>query len=112
MPGTSFNSWIKPLVISEGETVSRSCFSAYEYSDSVQLAIKSPDTLPETVVIEVSNDDVDYNTLEDATGDIVVPSAGKARAYTQMLPFKYFRLRAGAAVAADRTFELYKTWIG
>lgn len=107
-----FNASLSDVTIASGGTTSRSVFSDYEYSDARFLTIQSPGTLDAiTFTIEVSQDGTTWATLANQTANIVVPAAGKAIQYTEMLSSKYFRLKAASAVAADRAFKISKQWI-
>ena len=106
----SFVSPLPDLVIANGATASN-VISRNEYADAVSIAIQAPATLAETVTIQVSYDNSTWATLHDGTADIASPLAGKARQYIEMFGFNYFRLLAGSAVGAARTFKVGKQWV-
>lgn len=108
----SFDGWIYDATVASGGTVSRGVKGAYEYSDAVAIGIQSPATMDATTwTIEVSQDDSTYATLKDSSGTAIgPPGAGSARQYTEMLGFKFFRIKSSGATAADRTFKLSKLW--
>lgn len=107
-----FNASLSDVTIASGGTTSRSVFSDYEYSDARFLSIQSPGTLDAaTFTIEVSQDGITWATLATQAANVVVPAAGKAIQYTEMLSSKYFRIKASAAVGADRVFKVSKQWI-
>lgn len=106
----SFDSRLHDVVISSGQTTTRSISGIYEYSDATAIIIQSPGTLDAgTYTIEVTNDDSTWATLEDAGGNLGVPAAGKARQYTEILGSRAFRIK-GPSAAADRTFLVSKQW--
>jgi len=69
-----------------------------------RVLILAPATLPETVTVLVSIDDVTYVTLQSGATDIAVPQ-GKG---TQINGFqcRYLKLQASGAVGANRVFGL------
>lgn len=93
---------VDDLVIESGQTVSSETLgeSLLRYARGVTLF--SPDTLPETVTIEVTDDGTNWVTLQSGAVDIELP-AGKATVVT-VLSSRGLRLVAGGAVGADRTF--------
>ena len=106
----SFDAAIENVVILSGATTSRSIGAVDSYSDATAICIQSPSTLDAgTYIIQVSRDGSTWATLEDAGGDITVPAANKARQYTEIHGFKWFRL-SGPTAAADRTFLVSKQW--
>jgi len=118
---TSYAS-LPDLVIPNGQTHSQVFNGVYVYHDAVGgIEIYSPDTLPESVYIEVNQDQLATNSSSgwkpietfDDTGASVrlyVPGAGKAQTYTDMIPAGSFRLTSTTAVVADRTFKCNKLW--
>lgn len=69
------------------------------------MGIAAPAALPETVTVEIAErSEGTFNTLQSGGVDITI-AAGKAIVLTQM-PYSVFRLHAGVAVAADRTFRV------
>lgn len=101
---------ITELVVSSGSTVSNSLSANYDYSDATQICIQSPGTMDAgTWIIQVSYNGSTWATLNDGSADIGPPAAGKARPYTEMLGFAYFRI-SGPTAAADRTFRVSKQW--
>lgn len=107
----SFDSNLEDLVILSGATSSRVVDAEAESADAAAIMIYGPVTLAESVVIAVSYDNVTFVTLHDGTADIASPLAGKARQYTELQGAKYWKLLAGGAVAADRTFKVAKNWV-
>lgn len=105
----NFIATCEDLVIASGQTSSRVVTSALETADSSQINIQSPGTLPDTVTIQVSHDNSTWATLYDGTADVGVPPAGKGSVYDN-ISFPYWKLVAGSAVAANRTFKLSKLY--
>jgi hypothetical protein len=106
----SFDAAIENVVILSGATSTRWIEGVDSYSDATAICIQSPSALDAgTYMIEVSRDGSTAATLEDAGGDITVPAANKARQYTEIHGFKYFRIK-GPTAAADRTFLVSKQW--
>lgn len=106
----SFDGAIESVVISSGGTTTRWIEGVKEYSDATAICIQSPSALDAgTYTIEVSRDGSTAATLTDAGGDLSVPAASKARQYTEIHGFKYFRIK-GPTAAADRTFIVSKQW--
>ena len=97
------------LVIASGQTTSRAVNTANETIDAWWLNIQSPATLPEICTIEVSHDSTTWTTLNNGTSDVSTPGAGKGGIY-ENLSFPFFRIKAGTAVGATRTFKLSKAW--
>jgi hypothetical protein len=98
------------LVIPSGESSSEAISREF-YDDAVAVAIQAPAVLAETVNIEVSLDGTTYAILHDGTANIVTPTAGKARVYTELPLFKKFRLTCAAGTAAAaRTFLIARVW--
>ena len=93
------------LTIVSGQTLSPALdLDTYGKRYVRRLLVLAPATLPETVTLAVSVDDVTYATLQSGAADIIFP-ATKA---TQINGFqvRYIKMQAGGAVAADRTFSL------
>src|SRR5918999_5203191 len=67
--------------------------------------VYAPATLPEAVTVEVSADEVTWDTLR-ANGEDVALAAGKADPLIG-LACHALRLKAGANVAADRVFTVH-----
>lgn len=107
---SNFNATLTDVTIPSGASVSRSVKAVSEYADANLIGIISPATLPDTVTIQVSHDDVTYATLNNGTADVAAPAAGKAGVYDQLV-FPYWRLSAAANVAADRTFKVSKNYL-
>lgn len=106
----SFDGAIENVVILSGATTTRSIEGVDSYSDATAICIQSPAALDAgTYSIEVSRDGATWATLEDAGGDITVPAASKARQYTEIHGFKWFRIK-GPTAGADRTFLVSKQW--
>lgn len=106
----SFNAALKDVVILSGATTSRAVEGVYEYDDAAAITMQAPATLAETCTLEVSQDSTTFVTLNDGTADIAPPLAGKGRQYIELIGWKYWRIKAGSAAAADRTFKVTKTW--
>lgn len=106
----SFDAAIENVVILSGETSTRAIEGVDEYSDATAICIQSPGTLDAgTYSIQVSRDGSTWATLEDAGGDLSVPAANKARQYTEIHGFKFFRI-TGPTAGANRTFLVSKQW--
>ena len=105
----TFTSSLADITISSGGTTSRTV-SREETSDAVAITLQAPATLSETLTIETSFDGTTFATLNDGSSDIAPPLAGKARQYTELVGWNYWRLKAGSAVGADRTFKAWKQW--
>jgi hypothetical protein len=106
----TFTSSIADVVVASGGTTSRTVEARGEYADATAITIQAPATLAETCTIEVSSDGTTFVTLSDGTADIGPPAAGKGRQYIEMNGFAYWRIKAGSAAAADRTFKVWKQW--
>lgn len=106
----SFDAAIENVIILSGATNTRSIHGHDAYSDATAICIQSPATLDAgTYSIEVSRDNSTWATLADASGDVTVPAAGKARQYTEIHGFKFFRIK-GPTAAANRVFLVSKQW--
>ena len=98
--------------IPNGSTTSNVISAWNTYGGSAGIMIYSPTTLPETVEIEVSPDisttPTNWYQVQDGDplGDITVPAAGKAMYYERLVLANHIRFVAGAAVGADRVFNL------
>jgi hypothetical protein len=82
------------------------------FRDADSITIFAPDTLPETVTVQVDSSEtaVNFNPLFRGAADVTVP-AGKAITI-ELLSFKALKVVAGAGVAAQRTFKVNKNvWI-
>lgn len=73
---------------------------------AMDLGIFAPNTLPETVTVEVAADEAltEWRDLQSAGADVVL-TAGKCTVVPES-PFFGLRLSAGVAVAAERTFTI------
>jgi hypothetical protein len=109
------------LVIASGATVSNVFQGVYVFHDAIGLQIYSPDTLPETVYIEVNKDQQATNTSSgwkpyevfDNAGvsiNLFVPGAGKSQTYQEPIFAGSMRLKSTGAVGADRVFQVNKIW--
>lgn len=95
------------LAIASGQTESPEVdFTRGIHAWVRSLTVASPDTLPETVTVQVTTkrSGGNFNPLQSGGADITLPAA-KA---TSISPISFARMKlvAGAAVAAIRTFEL------
>jgi hypothetical protein len=72
---------------------------------SFNAMLYAPATLPETVTVEVSPDDVVWDTLRASGSDITL-AAGKADPLIGLTCYA-LRLKAGAAVAGARVFTFH-----
>lgn len=111
------------LVISSGQTVSNvltargaptapnMATTGDGYRDSDFITIHAPDTLPEAVVVNVSDrSGGNFNPLQRNAVDVAVP-AGKSIT-VDGISFEQLELVAGGAVAATRTFKVEKgVWV-
>ena len=109
------------ITILAGQTQSRIVIGPNEYNDAEQLIFYAPAVLAEAVVIQVNRNplalagDANWVTLQVVIGaalaDAASPVAGKARGFgSELCGTMAFRFVAGAAVAADRTFQCTKHW--
>lgn len=103
--------WVTNLVIAAAATESNA-LTAGELADAETLTIFAPGTLPEAVRIQVSNTNspaaADWRDLDEGGGDIVI-GAGQARS-VDLVAFKAIRLLAAAGVAAERVFNVNKSF--
>lgn len=105
---------LENVTIANGETASRWVVASDEYSDalSLGLAFEGAQDGGVTFTIEVSkNHDAtspDVQTLHNASGAITLPGANIARQYTEMLPFRAWRILASGAVTGAQAFLLSK----
>lgn len=109
------------LIIPNGTDVSQVFNSVHVYSDAIGIMIYSPSTLPETVYIEVNQDQeatasssgwAAFETF-DTSGSAInlfVPGAGKAQVYQEIIFSGSFRLKSTTNVAGDRTFKCNKLY--
>ena len=106
----SFDGAIEDVIILSGATTTRNIEGVDYYSDATAICIQSPAALDVgTYSIQVSRDGILWATLEDAGGAITVPIATRARQYTEIHGFKWFRI-AGPTAAANRIFLVSKQW--
>jgi hypothetical protein len=106
-----YNTKLDDVIILSAGTASRSVYDNDEYMDAVAIGIISPATLDATTfVIQVSADNIAWARLQagEPPLDVDAPAAGKARVYYELVNFPYWRILAGGAVAANRTFKVYK----
>lgn len=87
--------------------------SVAELEDAESITIFAPAVLPEAVKVQIANNKApaagDWRDLDEGAGDIVI-GAGQARTL-DFLSFQSLRLQAGAGVAADRVFNVNKTFV-
>lgn len=102
---------LPPLIIPNGQT-SSNVIGVESLSDAANILLMAPVGLAETVTIQVSNDGINWFTLNDGTADIKTPAAGKAMSYylAALGGAFYLKLLAGAAVAAQRTYLVSKQY--
>jgi len=111
---------LPPITIPNGTAVSALVRGVYMYHDAVGLMFYSPATLPESVYFEINQDE---NATETSTGwvalqsyasgalaNVVLPAAGCAQVYQEVVFSGCFRLRSTTNVAADRVFTANKVW--
>lgn len=110
MAGTvSFIASLPDLVVASSGTTSNSMDAKYQTSDANAVVIAAPASLDAvTYTLQVSMDNTTYYTLSDGTADIGPPAAGKARQYTELLGWPYFRIAQSGAAASSRTFKCFK----
>lgn len=96
-------SFHRTLTIESGQTLSNT-LGRSELERVQDIGIFAPDTLPETVTVQVAADEAltEWCDLQSAGADVVA-AAGKCTVISHS-PFFGLRLSAGAAVAADRAF--------
>ena len=97
------------LTIPAGQTTSNVARAWETYGNSAGLIIQSPATLPETVTIQVSNDNgASWGAFQDGSplADVTTPAAGKAAVYDRLAIAQQFRLVAGAAAGGNRVFSI------
>lgn len=99
------------VVIANGQTSSNTVSAALVYEDAMTIGLQAPATLPETVTIYVSQDGTNWNALYDGSTTVLAPLATYAASYP-VFPWKYFKLVAGGAVAAERIFKMSKSVLG
>jgi hypothetical protein len=103
------------ITIPSGDTVSNIVRAKEVYGDAVGIMLYAPAVLTETCVIEVTHDREattlsTFVTLQDGSPltDVAPPTAGKAIPYFNLATAAAFRIKAGSAVGADRTFKMTK----
>lgn len=106
----AFVSALADVVVLSGGTDSRNVVAYGESADASAICIQAPATLAETCTLQVSFDGTTFAALSDGTVDIAPPLAGKARQYVELIGFPFWRIHAGSAVGADRTFKVWKQW--
>lgn len=80
-------------------------FTTGEHAWVKDMIVVAPDTLPETVTIHVAKDSTgNFNALQSGGTDITLPVA-KAT-HVGPVAYRFLKLVAGVAVAADRDFDL------
>lgn len=100
---------LEDLVIASGGTTSRWVSTETETADAVLIGIQAPATLPEGITFQVSDDQSTVAVIENDSGDVSGPAAGRYREYDN-ISARYWRLLANGAVGGDRTFKLKKIW--
>ena len=101
------------LVIASGATASRWVDTQNEVADADAISIQAPGTLAEAITIQVADDIATPAAFQVLTVAVAGPTVATARVYTKEYNpanFKFWRLLAGAGVAADRTFILRKRY--
>lgn len=83
------------------------------FRDADSITIYAPDTLPETVTVQVDSTEpaaTNFNPLQRGGADVTVP-AGKA-VTVDSISFRAMKLVSGVGAAAQRTFKVTKAvWI-
>jgi len=108
-----------PLTILSGQVNSNVLKANEAYEDALFLVLYAPAALDAfTFTIEVThNPDAAapvFVTLQQGTtpADAVAPAAAKARAYGELPGCAGFRIHSSAAVAADRIWQVTKSYRG
>lgn len=99
------------IVIQNGGTSSNVVKASEVYEDAMTIGLEAPAILAETVTIYVSQDGTNFSILNDGAVNVTTPTAGLACSYPSF-PWKYFKLVAGGAVGATRTFKMSKSVLG
>lgn len=103
--------FVTNLVIPNAGTESN-MLTVNDLRDAESIAIFAPATLPEAVRVQIANVKApvaaDWRDLDEGAGDIVI-AAGQAR-ILDFLSFQAIRLLSGVAVAAERIFNVNKTF--
>lgn len=103
--------FVTNLVIAAAATESN-VLTVADIRDAESIAIFAPAVLPETVKVQIANSAspvaADWRDLDEGAGDIVI-AAGQARVL-DFLSFMALRLQAGVGVAAERVFNVNKTF--
>ena len=101
------------LVIANGQTTSNTIndyLAGDGFRDADSITIHAPDTLPETVTVNVDSGPagapVNFNALQRNGADVTIP-VGKSVTISG-LSFRGLQLVAGGAVAGTRTFKVTK----
>lgn len=95
------NSRLTDLTIASGGTTSNSV----NVKKVKRITLVAPATLPETVTLQVSVDGgTTFNAFQTGGADVTI-AAAKAKGVDYLVA-THVRLSAGAAVAADRVFQL------
>lgn len=94
------------LVIALGQTTSRWVNSEEETSDALHIGLQAPAVMAETLTIEVSDEESSSGII---LSGVTLPTAGQA-VILPPIPFKFWRLVASVAVAAEHTIKLSKLW--
>ncbi len=118
---SAFDAALEPITIAAAASASRVVVALHEYADAASIALQAVGTLEAgTYTIEVSTThrknatdyvNGDFATLNDGTADIGPPGTGKARSYTEMIPFHAFRIaKSGAVASAPIIFNASKNF--
>jgi len=119
-----FEARIGQLKIPSGAAVSNSFTAHLHYGDAVAIIIYGPVSLPETITLQVTDEEDPANPkftnpngaspiwlpLKDVAGTaIALPGAGEARTYpSQLQAAMAFRASSGGNVAGDRVWIVSK----
>lgn len=96
------------VVISSGQTESAWVDSAKVYDDALSITLYGPAGLDAlTFTIEVSPDGSTAYALQDGGAAVEAPGASEAIVLDNP-SFRYFRIKASGAVAADRAWQMDK----
>lgn len=97
------------ITILSGQTNSNTLLAWQSYGTSAGIIIHSPSGLVESVRIQVSPDNgTTWFDLQDGSpaANVTVPAAGAAQYHERLVLATAIRFVAGAAVAANRVFNL------
>lgn len=108
------------LVIPNGTNVSNVLPGVYTYHDAKEIVLYGSDAggYPETYTLEINQDQNATNatsgwvTANDLGADLTPPAAGKSKAFGEaVVAAGSLRLKAGVAVAGNRTWKANKKWM-